>query len=95
VDVLWRGVRRVVAFKRDLYTTDAIMLLLELDGPAPRLLELSEEWPGFADLLGSMEGTLGISPAWYIEIMTPVFEATPRVLYERAGLPSVVSPPAN
>ncbi|MEP6689721.1 MAG: hypothetical protein ABJD07_01125 [Gemmatimonadaceae bacterium] len=88
IDVRWTRVRRAAAYKRDLYTTDAIMLLLELDAPGPAMLELSEEWPGFADLFGGMERALGVSPSWYVEIMVPVFEATPRVLYERpAGTP--------
>ncbi|MFL5383844.1 MAG: hypothetical protein ACJ8GN_15090 [Longimicrobiaceae bacterium] len=93
VEVPWSAVRRAAAYKRDLVTTDAIMLVLELDAPAPALLELSEEWPGFADLFGGMERALGVSPAWYIEIMLPAFEPTPRVLYERPGASS--APPAG
>jgi hypothetical protein len=44
---------------------------------------VSEEWPGFKDLFGVMEKELGISPGWYMEIMTPPFEPTPRLLFER------------
>ena len=85
VAVRWESVRRVVAYKRDLYATDVIMLAFELDPPAPGLLELSEEWPGFADLFGALEQALGVSPEWYVEIMVPAFEPTPRVLYARAS----------
>ena len=83
VNVQWASVRRAAAYKRDLYTTDAIMLALELDPPGPAMLEVSEEWVGFADLFEGMERALGVSPAWYLEIMVPAFEATPRILYER------------
>lgn len=85
VAVAWSAVRRVAAYKRDLYTTDCIMLAFELDPPAPPGLELSEEWPGFPTLFAPMESALGVSPAWYVEIVTPAFEPTPRVLYQRGG----------
>ena len=84
VDVEWARVRRVVACKRDLLTTDCIVLLVELTSPA-LVVEVSEAWSGFGDVLGGMEATLGVSPAWYLEIMTPAFEPTPRLLYERVG----------
>ena len=83
VSVQWASVRRAAAYKRDLYATDAIMLALELDPPQPAMLELSEEWIGFANLFGGMERALGVSPDWYLEIMVPAFEPTPRILYER------------
>jgi hypothetical protein len=83
VDVEWTGVRRATAFKRDLHTSDEIVLVLELDSPAPPLVELTERSPGFDELFGGMERALGVSPEWYVEIMLPVFEPTPRVLFER------------
>ncbi len=92
VNVQWASVRRAAAYKRDLYATDAIMLALELDAPGPAALELSEEWPGFADLFDGMERALGVPPNWYLEIMVPAFEPTPRILYER---PSTTKPVAS
>jgi hypothetical protein len=47
--------------------------------------DVSEEWPGFQELFRVMEKELGISPGWYMEIMTPVFEPTPRLLFDRAA----------
>jgi len=99
-EVRWSAVRRVFAYKRDLLTTDEIRLLFELEPPGG-LVELSEQWPGFEDLFGGMERTLGVSPAWYAEIMLPAFEATPRALYERADThpagadPSADEPPPS
>jgi hypothetical protein len=47
------------------------------------VVEVSEEWPGFSELFAGLEAALGVSPAWYLEIMTPAFEPTPRLLYDR------------
>jgi hypothetical protein len=93
-EVSWSAVRRVHAYKRDLLTTDEIRLLLELEPPGG-LLELSEEWPGFEDLFGGMERALGVSPAWYPEIMLPAFAPTPRTLYPRADTPTAGADPSS
>lgn len=84
--VRWAGVRSVIAYKRDLFTTDEICLVFESDD-FTGAREVSEEWPGFPELFGPMEKEFGISPGWYMEIMTPVFEPTPRLLYDRAAHP--------
>lgn len=46
-------------------------------------MQVSEEWPGFQDLLRMMETEFGISPGWYVEIMVPAFEQMQRILFER------------
>jgi hypothetical protein len=76
-------VTRIAAFKQDLHTHDRIVLLLEVDQPKLEVIPLAEDCPGFAGLFGPMEHALGINPSWYLDIMTPVFEATPIVLYLR------------
>ena len=86
VNVPWATVKRATAYKRDLYTTDAIMLALELDSPGRAVVELSEEWQGFAELFGGMERALGVSADWYLEIMQPAFEPTPRLVYDRSRI---------
>lgn len=80
--VFWGSVERIVALKQDLGTHDIIVLLVDAEG-APEPLLLAEEMPGFADLFGAMETHLGVSPAWYPEIMLPAFEPTPMLLYHR------------
>jgi hypothetical protein len=92
--VQWSGVRRAFAYKRDHFTTDCVMLVLELDEPDGAVLELSEEWPGFSALFDAMEAALGVRPGWYLEVMTPAFEPTPRIVYERPGLDPSTPPPA-
>ena len=79
----WRVVTRIAAFKEDLYSHDRIVLLIEIDHPQVEVLALPEDCPGFTTLFGPMEQGLGINPSWYLEIMTPVFEATPVVLFLR------------
>ncbi len=79
----WASVRKVAAYKQDLHTHDVIVLVLEVFRAANQVLTLLEEDPGFATLFAPMEEALGINPSWYLEIMTPVFAATPVVLYVR------------
>ena len=64
-----RTIHRIHAYKRDLITTDEIRLIIESSGE-PGTVDISEESPGFADLFGPMERALGVSPAWYREIMS-------------------------
>jgi hypothetical protein len=83
--VRWSNVLRVHTYKVDLVTTDCICLLFEFkDGTAP--VQVSEEWPGFAELFGPLCTAFpSISPEWYAEVMTPAFETKHRVLYEATG----------
>ena len=82
--VAWSEVEEIVAFKRDLYTTDCICLALAMPGGT---VEINEEMPGFVDWREAMEHHFGLTPDWYIEIMTPVFEPTPLRLFPTAPAP--------
>lgn len=79
----WASVSKVAAVKQDLHSHDRIVLLIEVRRSGSEVLTLPEDCPGFAGLFGPMEQALGIDPSWYLEIMTPAFEATPTVLYLR------------
>lgn len=81
--VAWQSVRRVGAFKQDLGSHDQIVLLVEIAREEGEVISLPESCPGFAALFGPMEQVLGISPAWYLDIMTPAFAPTPVTLYLR------------
>jgi hypothetical protein len=95
--VQWADVVRIAAYKRDLITTDEIILAFELVDRPGLVQEVSEEWDGCAELFGPMERHLGISSAWYREIMLPAFHTSFWVLFERAGAPALDStePPAG
>jgi hypothetical protein len=82
--VRWAGIRRAFAYKRDLWSTDEIWVVFEMSEPSGTC-QVSEEWPGFRDLFGPMESELGVSPGWYMKIMTPAFETTPTLIFERTG----------
>jgi hypothetical protein len=90
--VRWSDVARIQAYKLDLITTDCICLLFEFGlGRAP--IQVSEEWPGFADLFGPLSNAFpSIPESWYVEVMSPTFEAKRRVLYDaaRSQRPAVV-----
>ena len=85
--VRWASVTRVGAYKQDNITTDEIRLVFEVAELPDRALEVSEEWQGFEDLFGALERELGISPAWYTEIILPAFAPTPRLLLDRGTNP--------
>ncbi len=80
----WQSVQKIAAYKQDLGTTDRIVLLVEVERTGETNLSLPEDCPGFSSLFGPMEQALGINPSWYLEIMTPVFEPTPTVLFMRS-----------
>jgi hypothetical protein len=80
----WSCVTRMAAYKQDLFTTDEIILVVEIQKQQLETIQLSEEWKGFTELFGPMERELGVNPSWYLEIMTPAFEAKPTVLYMRS-----------
>lgn len=82
--VRWSRVGRVSAYKRDRYVVDEICVDFE-QNDLDVVLEVSEEWPGFRELLGAMEAELGIPSSWYVDIMLPPFEPMHRVLFERAS----------
>lgn len=85
----WARVKRVASYKRDNLTTDEVMLVFEMAEHPSTVQEVSEEWPGFQDLLGSLERELGISPTWYLDVIQPPFAANHRILFDRvAGGPT-------
>ena len=91
----WEQVSRIATFKRDNYVTDEVMLAFEYSGPDGRMmtLQLSEEWSGFRDLFGVLEERFpGLSPEWYMRVMTPAFEPNFIILYERPAPPPADAP---
>jgi hypothetical protein len=80
--IRWDSITKISAFKRDLLTTDEIILVVEVERQG-MVQELSEEWTGFNDLFAPMAERLGISPGWYIDVMSPAFDPKYRVVYER------------
>jgi hypothetical protein len=80
VEVPWRSVSRVTAFKRDLMTTDLVCMMLELDD---RLVEIHEGMIGYAALEKAMAKALNIGETWKLDVLFPAFAANPALIYER------------
>ncbi len=86
--VNWADVQQIVAFKRDLFSSDLICLAFALRAgcqSGAAFVELDESMEGFQELFGPLERVFGVSPTWYNDIMVPVFETKMTVLFERAG----------
>jgi len=78
--VRWSDVARIETYKVDLLTTDCICLLFEFRSGA-KAIQVSEEWPGFAELFGPLSKAFpAIQENWYLEVMTPAFESKRTVL---------------
>jgi hypothetical protein len=76
--VAWDEITRITAFKRDLMAYDRICVAMMLGDST---IEIDEQMPGFVPWREAMEQRFAVSPCWYLEIMTPVFEPTPMDLY--------------
>ncbi len=82
--VRWADVAKIQTYKLDLLTTDCICLRFELRSGHPPV-QVSEEWKGFADLLGPLSAAFPSIPQnWYMDVMTPAFETKQTVLYDAA-----------
>lgn len=87
VSVRWSDVIEVFSYKRDLLGVDEIVLafrqLLEPD----RVIAISEECPGFADVSDAMQRELGVSDAWYLDTARKPFATDVRILLDRREQP--------
>jgi hypothetical protein len=81
--VRWSDVVAVFAYKRDLLSTDEVVLAFRRRQDPELVLEVSEEWPGFRDLFRPLENNLGITDAWYFETTAKPFETDFRTLLDR------------
>ena len=83
LSVRWSDVVAVLAYKRDLLTTDEVILAFRQQPDPEVVLEISEEWPGFQDLFEPLSNALGIGDAWYLETTRKPFDTDFRILFDR------------
>lgn len=77
----WGEVREVVAFKRDLITTDLVCLDFKVAGG---WVVVHEEFEGWSDLIEMMGRHLPIDPPdWFPTVIHPAFAPNVRVLFRR------------
>ncbi len=83
--VRWDRLRRIDAFKRDLFTEDLVCLAFTQDDVAG-YLEVNEDVEGFWDLVRRIKQRLpGSDQTWEQEVVQPAFARSHRVIYERAS----------
>ncbi|WP_442510261.1 hypothetical protein SH528x_001872 [Novipirellula sp. SH528] len=72
IAALWANVTGIVAFKRDLLTTDLICLQLQLgDGT---YIETDEEMVGYREFLDIVTSNYDLAPNWWSDVAFPAFK---------------------
>lgn len=85
-EVPWRSIVRLLAFKRDLLTTDLICMAIEME--EGRALEINEEMIGWQRTMDQLiERLPGATPwaEWWPKTAFPAFATNPTIVYNRAG----------
>lgn len=78
----WNDIQEIVAFKRDLFTTDLVCFsFLTSDGS----FEVNEEVPGFSSLESALEKELpGFDNTWRYKVIKPAFAPNRTVIYRKS-----------
>ena len=83
--VRWEEVDKVLAFKRDLLTSDEVCLAFEI-GDSDTVFELNEGVGSFWDLVARVKEVFPDSEQdWEETVVNPAFAENSTVLYERPG----------
>jgi len=78
----WKDVERIDAYKLDLVTTDCLCLAFTT-GRNSSPVQVSEEWPGFEELLVTLQRNFPLMPPdWRTKVIHPAFARNETVLYE-------------
>lgn len=81
--VKWREIRKIVAFKRDLVTSDAVCLKFHLVGQ-DEVLQVNDDVGGFWDLARRVKEVFPDSDQeWEAMVVKPAFARSTRVIFER------------
>ena len=81
--VRWSDVKKIIAYKYDLFATDEICIGFLASPDADSWLEISEHWSGFSEATNMMEAIFPSIPKnWYTQIMVPAFERKETVLWD-------------
>jgi hypothetical protein len=85
--VVWSDISAITAYKLDLITFDEIRLRIDLY-VAPFTLDISEESPGYQDLISAFESNFPIPRDRWSTIAIHAFKTNETLLYRR-GQPLV------
>lgn len=82
----WSEVKKIIAYKYDVFTMDEICVGFFKAIDAEDWLEISENWPGFKNACETMKSVFpGIEQNWQMEVMFPPFERCETILWQEAG----------
>ena len=80
--IYWAEIREIVAFKVDLLTVDDVRFAFRFQsGADDAWFEVSEEQPGFADLVAELESRFPSVRGWRARVIKPAFAANRIQLY--------------
>ncbi len=74
VSTLWHNVTEIVAFKRDLLTTDLICLAFHIDDGT--VIETDEQMVGYAKFIDLVASQFELAPDWWSNVAFPAFQTS-------------------
>lgn len=81
--VEWSEIRKIIAFKRDLVTSDVVCLEFHLVGK-DEVFEVNDDVGGFWDLARRVKEVFpGSDQEWEESVVKPAFARNARVIFER------------
>lgn len=84
LELPWREVGRIVAYKRDLFTYDCIcMFVARADGSGIELNEEMDGWKAFCEMLPQVLPGCKSSADWLVSVTFPAFATNTTELYVR------------
>ena len=85
VEIPWQSVDTILAYKRDLFTTDLICLAFEWRSQGTTTaIELHEEMKNFRELIDELPKYFALrNPEWWAEVAFPAFESNEAILWSR------------
>lgn len=78
--IAWPDICRIVAYKRDIMTTDLLCLAIEGAGT---VLELHEEMPGYAEAEAALTSRFALGIEWKLRVMFPAFAPNAETIFCR------------
>ena len=81
VHIPWTSIRKITAFKRDLFTTDLICFYFELENGDD--IEFDEEMKGWQQFVEELACRLpGFMKDWWSKVVQPAFVENATVIYD-------------
>lgn len=74
ISARWGSITEIVAFKRDLLTTDLICLQFQLDDGT--FVETDEEMVGYRTFIDTVTSKFDLTPNWWSDVAFPAFKTS-------------------